>query len=154
MAFWVAAQNAQDSEQESVNFWQLVLSKSIFAGDDDIGVTPLATGEGMKVDIVVKHIEPPALRIRRLCVVAVKKPNALIHDVERQAITACTSYLNSNNMSSVYAMTAIGTAARLWKYKKNDDYLTPMFGGDGLSDMNDYIEANSNAAQILLTKFK
>ncbi|KAL8932672.1 MAG: hypothetical protein Q9216_006734 [Gyalolechia sp. 2 TL-2023] len=157
--YWVAAVSAPESEQESVEFWHEILTRSMFAGKPDISVfqeSHPATGDKRKVDLVVKKIVLPSIKIHILCFVEVKKPNApqsLIDEVEGQAITACMSYTIVNNMEFVYAMTAIGTTARLWYYEKGADYLTPMHGGGGLSDQADYIEANSTEAHILLHNF-
>lgn len=62
----------------------------------------------------------------------------------------CASYLSQKKLDYLYAMTTIGTRARLWQHVWPEHYLTPLFGsGDGsgdLSDKEEYIKSHSTEA--------
>jgi hypothetical protein len=73
-----------------------------------------------------------------------------IDELEFQAYNACIAHLAYTRRDQMYAMTVIGTSARLWYITKRDDYLLPFVPIDpGLSERAKYIEAHSTDAQHL-----
>jgi hypothetical protein len=67
-----------------------------------------------------------------------------IQEVEGQAYSGCMKYLKYSGRTAMYAMTAVGTRARLWTVHRNEDYLEPYVpNGFGLAKIAEYIEANS-----------
>ena len=156
---WKAAQAASEAEAPGRTFWNQVLSKYIFVGKEYVVASeepPSSANNKRRVDIVVKYFEPPNYSIRILCFVEAKRPNAdlsLIDEVEHQAFDACAGYLSTNKLQHIYAMTTIGTRARLWIYRPDSDYLEPLFGSQDLSDRSAYVEAHSSDAQKLTEGF-
>ena len=117
---------------------------------------PSSANTKRRVDIFVKYFEPPNYSIRILCFVEAKRPNAdltLVDEVEHQAFDACAAYLWTNKLQHIYAMTTIGTRARLWIYRPDSDYLEPLFGSQDLSDRSAYVEAHSSDAYKLTAGF-
>ena len=155
---WREAQVATESEWPSRTFWLHLFTKHIFFRKSDIVAVeepPSSTVAKRRIDIIVKYTNAEH-QIFVLCFVECKRPNApitLIDEVEHQAFNACASYLSDNNLEFVYAMTTLGTRARLWKYFRGNDYLTPLFGSDNLSDKKEYVEAHSTQAAHLTAGF-
>jgi hypothetical protein len=53
-------------------------------------------------------------------------------------------YLKYSGRTAMYAMTVVGTRARLWTVHQKEDYLEPYIPNDrGLAAIGEYIEANS-----------
>ena len=121
LQLWKAAQAASDVEAPGRTFWNQVLSKYIFVGKEYVVSSeepPSSASTKRRVDIIVKYFESPKYSIRIFCFVEAKRPNAdlsLIDEVEHQAFDACVSYLSTNKLQHIYAMTTVGTRARLWK---------------------------------------
>lgn len=77
-----------------------------------------------------------------------------IDELEYQAYNACITHLNYTGRDQMYAITTIGTTARLWYITKTDDYLLPFVPVDtALAERSAYIEAHSTDAQQLRDGF-
>ncbi|MCJ1467632.1 hypothetical protein MMC07_006257 [Pseudocyphellaria aurata] len=63
--------------------------------------------------------------------------------IEALALDACQSHLRSTGLNFVYAMTTIGTSAKMWRYQ-NREGVTPSL--EPMNYWNAYIEADSNQA--------
>jgi hypothetical protein len=109
-------------------------------------------GNQRRVDLVVKRWTPDGFVV--LLFLEAKKENATqkdIDDVEYQAFKACTEYVIEYGAARMYAMTTIGTAARVWRLARGSDYLEPMTSGEHLSDRGQYIDADSDASHEIVT---
>ncbi|KAI9824710.1 MAG: hypothetical protein M1819_000805 [Sarea resinae] len=107
-----------------------------------------------RVDLVIKYIEEQ-MQPRVLCFVECKRHNAPQDDidtVESQAIEACQTYCQGNNISIIYAMTAVGTTARFWKYFHMGKVIEPLFGANRLGQRSEYVDANDLAKAGLITQ--
>lgn len=155
---WERAQAAVESEWPSRTFWSHLLSKHIFARMNDVVAVeePPSSGDPRRrIDIIVSYTNAER-RLSVLCFVECKRPNATVYltdEVEHQAFNACVSYLSEKNLDFVYAMTTLGTRARLWTYFRGLDYLDPLFGSTDISAKKEYIEAHSTQAAQLTAGF-
>jgi hypothetical protein len=105
-----------------------------------------------RVDVVVKYFEAETLKPRVLLFHEAKKQAASKSDVktvELQANDACKTYCESSGFTHVFAMTTVGTSARLWKYESAGGRLTPLFGSSAFGDGDAYIDANSSNAHSI-----
>lgn len=158
LALWSAAQTAVNLEWPSRTFWNQLLSKYFFTGKKYVVTSeepPSSTSERRRIDIVVKYVEMNE-SIRVLCFVESTRSSAsfgLVDEFEHQVFNACVSYLSQRNLRFVYAMTAIGTRARLWIYRPPNDHLDPLFGNTDLPAIEEYVEANSIEAENLTIGF-
>ena len=158
VALWERAQAAPESEWPSRTFWSHLLSKHIFSRKDDVIAVeePPSSGDAKRrIDIIVSYTNAER-RICVLCFVKCKRPNAtvyLVDKVEHQAFNACVSYLSENDLTFVYAMTTLGTRARLWMYVRGHDYLDLLFGSKDILAKKEYIEAHSTQAEQLTSGF-
>lgn len=156
---WKAAQAASDAETPSRSFWNQVLSKYIFDGREyavDTEEQPSSASNEGRIVITVKYFQPQEHFIPILCLVDAKPPNTdatLMHETERQTFDTCAGCLAANKLQHIYAMTTIGTRARLWVYRPGLDYLVPLFGSQDISDGSAYVEANSSDARKLTEAF-
>lgn len=86
--------------------------------------------------------------IHRLFIFEAKKKKANqseIDELEHQAYEACLKHLKYTGRDQMYAMTVIGTGARLWVVHRDDDYLIPWIPmGTNLADKSSYIKAHSS----------
>jgi len=148
--YQIAQANSTD-EHESRSFWNYYLSKVIFV-DKAFYVDPEKPASGSdplrRVDLVVKYFEAETGIPRVLIFHEAKKHAASGHhmtSVEGQAHEACATYCASSKFTHVYAMTTLGTTARLWKFESGSG-LTPLYGSQQNLDRGSYIDANSPEA--------
>lgn len=158
LVYWRAAQLAVDSEWQSRSFWVNLLSRHMFpeAEYHVVQEEPPSSASGRRrIDILVERVDAKTEDFQILCFVECKRPNAsasLIKEVEDQAFNACVSYLAEKRLEFVYAMTTIGTRARLWVYQPPNDFLYPFWGSQDPSAIQ-YIEAHSADAERLRAGF-
>lgn len=91
--------------------------------------------------------------LRRLFLIGAEKKSASqieIETLEYQTYEACIAHLNFSRREQMYAMTVVGTMARLWVVHKDKDYLIPWISmGTNSVDKSGYIEAHgSEGSQI------
>ncbi|KAH6670189.1 hypothetical protein B0J14DRAFT_114174 [Halenospora varia] len=142
---WADAQSRP--EWATTKFWEYIFSHNAFGGHQWVVSSQqpptYIEGDLRRVDLVVEKIDENANSATLLFMEA-KRANATldqVQEVEYQAFTACCANLYATNKTSIWAMTCVGTTARLWAYKYGDDYLTEFFPlSDGLSDKGEYID--------------
>jgi hypothetical protein len=103
-----------------------------------------------RVENVIEILDRDHGSLQRLLIVEAKRQNVskdMVTEVEYQAYEACQKYLNFSQRDRMYAMTLVGTAAKLWWADRHRDYLDPFVPAaiedKQLSDLTTYIEANS-----------
>ncbi len=151
---WADAQSRP--EWASTKFWEYIFSHNAFDGHQWAvsSQQPPTYDEGdlRRVDLVVEKIDENANSAALLFMEA-KRANATldqVQEVEYQAFTACCANLYATNKASIWAMTCVGTRARLWAYQYGDDYLTEFFPlSDGLSKKSEYIEFSNEVLNHL-----
>jgi hypothetical protein len=101
-------------------------------------------GDRRRVETTVEVLQDS---LQKLLVVEAKHHNASqdeIQEVEAQAYNGCMKYLKYSGRTAMYAMTVVGTRARLWTVHRKEDYLEPYIpNGRGLAAIGEYIKANS-----------
>ncbi|KAJ9614407.1 hypothetical protein H2200_002543 [Cladophialophora chaetospira] len=118
LTLWAMAQGTS-LESSSIAFWTHHMSKYVFSGTDWVispEISPsTAISPRRRVDMMVKYLEINS-RLQTLCVFEAKS-NAtapgVYNEAEMQAYDACSAVLNDTQIPYVYAMTAVGTKARL-----------------------------------------
>jgi hypothetical protein len=160
IALWKEAQIQGPSEWASVAVWNQLWTKHIFWEKEWV-VCPETPPEGKgrrRVDLTIKYLGGDgALAV--LTFHEVKPLDASpqeIEEVEHQALEACMRYLGkeeNKELESVYAFTSFGTKGRAWRYIRDEDYLSPLFGSKDLAERQDYIELHSTDAQLLRVAF-
>ncbi|KAH7113471.1 hypothetical protein B0J13DRAFT_460833 [Dactylonectria estremocensis] len=131
-------------EWATTRFWEYVFKQYRPPTDDDDDLR--------RVDLVVENFDDNGNSTTLLFMEA-KRANATrdqIEDVEYQAFTACCAHLFSTAKPTIWAMTCVGSKARLWAYRLKDNYITPFWPpGDGLSAMSEYAEFSTDIIQQL-----
>jgi hypothetical protein len=110
-----------------------------------------------RVDGRLIYFEHSTMEIRVLCFHEAKKTFASdtdMQEVEGQAFEACATYCGNSHLTHVYALTTIGTLARLWKYSRGTGHLDPLFGSAGLMRREAYIDVDSEAAVEINRNFQ
>lgn len=152
---WDSVLTAPDEINPSRVFWHYVLSKTFFAELPyclPCFYTPtspqlLEEMHGIcRLNVVVQYIASDPIDI--ICVVESGSPNDAIGVIEHRALDACDQHLRNHGLSFIYAMTTVGTQAKLWKYTPRagmQPQLEPLFPSPTYS----YIEADAPAAYLL-----
>lgn len=148
------------SEWASVVVWVHLCSKYIFWEQGWV-IAPESPPESKgrrRVDVTIKNL----VRDDKFAVLAFHEAKSLdagpqdLQDAEHQAVEACMRYLGkeeNKKLSFVYAVTSFGTKGRAWRYERDADYLTLLFGSDDLAERQDYVELHSTDAQSLRDAF-
>ncbi|KAH7111462.1 hypothetical protein B0J13DRAFT_659937 [Dactylonectria estremocensis] len=143
-------------EWATTKFWEYVFKQNVF-GSHHWAIAsqqPPTDDESdlRRVDLVVENIDDRGNSTTLLFMEA-KRANATldqIDDVEYQAFTACCAHLYYTGKPAIWAMTCVGSKARLWAYRLNDDYITAFWpSGDGLSERSEYAEFSTQGQEIL-----
>jgi hypothetical protein len=143
---WREAQ--RNLEWSTTKFWEHKLQKVFPAADGWVVSSqqpPTSErGDRRRVETTVEVLQDS---LQKLLVVEAKHHNAPqdeIQEVEAQAYNGCMKYLKYSGRTAMYAMTVVGTRARLWTVHQKEDYLEPYIPNDrGLAAIGEYIEANS-----------
>lgn len=111
-------------------------------------------GELRRVDLVVELDSGPNTRTGTLLFMEAKRASATPSDVievEYQAFTAaCAHYLDGNLGNPIWAMTCIGSTARLWVFDWKAPYLIPYFPEDpGLAAREEYVEISERGTDLV-----
>lgn len=99
-----------------------------------------------RVDAQLRYLETSTNAVQVLFFHEAKNNGAAqakLVEVENQVYEACGIYCHEAKYSHVYAVTTIGTAARVWKYVKADGTLQPLTGSEGTGVRSAYIEVDS-----------
>ncbi len=151
---WADAQTKP--EWATTRFWEYIFNKGPFA-DGRWTVSsqhPPTDEEGdlRRIDLVVERKDDNDGSATLLFMEA-KRANVSINQidqVEYQAFTACCANLFATKRPAIWAMTCVGTMARLWAYKNGADYLTPFVPpGNDLSDKSAYLDYPNREREIL-----
>lgn len=157
---WEVAQAKGSDEWASVALWNHLLSKYIFWEKTWVVSAESPPGDTgrRRVDITIKWLGDndhfAVLKFHEI-----KSLNATpkdLEEVEHQALNACMAYLYSEEnkgLEFVYALTSFGTKGRAWRYFRDDDYLSPLFGSMDLAAPNEYVELHSSEAHLLKDAF-
>ncbi|KAE8442168.1 hypothetical protein EG329_003756 [Mollisiaceae sp. DMI_Dod_QoI] len=145
---WADAQTRP--EWASTKFWEYIFSHNIFDGPEWVvsSQQPPTYDDGdlRRIDLVVENIDENA-NSAALMFMEAKRASAtldLVLEVEYQAFTACCAALYATGRESIWAMTCVGTRAKLWAYRRDDDYLTQFYPlSDNLSEKDEYVEYSS-----------
>lgn len=104
-----------------------------------------------RLNTVVQYIGTSASNpITIICVVESGSPNDATGVIEHRALDACEQHLRTLGLSFIYAMTTVGTQAKLWKYTPvagKQPQLEPLFFSPN------YIEADAPTAYLLESGF-
>jgi hypothetical protein len=151
---WTDAQ--KHHEWASSKFWEHKLQKTFPATEGWIVSSQQPPtrekSDRRRVEATVECLYDGSLE--KLQIVECKEHNATksrIQEVEAQVYEACLKYLKGSQRSEMYAMTTVGTLARLWIAYKSEDYLEPFFPkGMGLAEIREYVEANSSDGHYIV----
>lgn len=117
--------DVSSTEHSAVSFWAYVFKR--YFNENHFFYDPQKPASEQdplrRVDGKLSYVEKDTNGIMVLFFHEAKKRDlnetALMNDVEAQAFEACGTHLRSKpNLSHVYAVTTIGTRARVWKYMK------------------------------------
>lgn len=148
-------------EAKTTAFWEAYIN-SEFPIKDNYAVASQqppndAPGNLRRVDLTVDKLINESL-LHRLFIFEAKKSSASqseIDDLEIQGFEACVQHLRYTEREHMYAMTVIGTSARLWIAHIGEGYLTPWIPkGITLSYKAEYIPAHSNDGYRIAEGFK
>ncbi|KFG81903.1 hypothetical protein MANI_025256 [Metarhizium anisopliae] len=97
----------------------------------------------------VRNIEDDTV----LLLLEAKRANATrdqIEAVEYQAFTACCAHLFQTQKQAISGTTCVDIKARVWAYKRNDDYETPFWPpGDELSEIGQDAEYSTRSKELV-----
>ncbi len=149
--------DAQDRpEWAPTKFWEYVFKQKAFSGHQWIVASqqpPTYDEEELRrVDLLVERVDDKADTTTLLFMKATRAQATVsdIETVEYQVFTACCANLLATKRKGIWAMTCVGTTARLWAYKLKADYLTPFFPlGLGLPKRAEYVEYATSGDEIL-----
>jgi hypothetical protein len=75
-----------------------------------------------------------------------------IEEIEYQAFTAACAYHVETGLEHIWAMTCVGSAARLWIFSHSSEFLIPFVpsgGGLGLPEKSQYLDLSTHCHEIL-----
>lgn len=135
-------------EWATTRLWEYIFNHTIFKDEKWVVSSQQPTsrqeGELRRVDLVVEKMNSDATKVETVLFIEAKRASASTDDIkeaEHQAFTATCAYCIDTGAESIWAMTCIGSVARLWAFKNGHIYLTPFVPeGDGLSERSEYLE--------------
>lgn len=111
-----------------------------------------------RVELVVDKWIGTSQLMHRLFIFEAKKHSASVTEIdelEHQAYNASVAHLHYSSREQLYAMTVIGTRARLWVVDTVETYLIPWIPEDiGLSEKTEYIKAHSTGGHLIEDGFR
>ncbi|GKU07226.1 hypothetical protein FLAG1_10982 [Fusarium langsethiae] len=151
-------QDAQDHpEWAATRLWEYVFNHIVFR--EDIWVVSSQQppthqdGDLRRVDLVVERIDNDAATVATLLFHEAKRANASpsdIQEVEYQAFTAACAYYVETKNQHIWAMTSVGSAARLWIFHAESEYLIPFIPlGERLAERSEYLELSTHGEVIV-----
>lgn len=143
---------AQDIEYKSASFWHAWLQRN-FNEQDVYHVTPEYSPDGTlrRVDACVLRYDDAHDTLSAILWVEFKRPSGSVGQVESQALDAAVRCISRENLQYVYVMTTVGVSFRAWTVTEEDQVLEPFHGDLADGTRLQYINADSNDAQILET---
>ncbi|KAI1083409.1 hypothetical protein F5B20DRAFT_404342 [Whalleya microplaca] len=140
-------------EWASTRFWKYLLEQVFFEARWIIASQQPPTKKDRdlrRVDIVIETIR--ATSHDTVLFLKAKKPNASQSDIEMleyQAYVAACAYSAATGKPRVWAMTSVGTKARLWIFNITSRYLLPFFPDDeGSADIDKYFDTMSDLPRM------
>ncbi|RSL48036.1 hypothetical protein CEP54_013127 [Fusarium duplospermum] len=145
------------AEWATTRLWEYIFNHIVFKDEKWVvsSQQPATHQEGelRRVDLVVEKMNSDATKVETVLFIEAKRATASTADIEEaehQAFTAVCAYCIDTQVKYVWAMTCIGSAARLWAFKDGHLYLTPFVPeGEGLSDKSEYLEIVINGQTIM-----
>ncbi|RAK78946.1 uncharacterized protein BO72DRAFT_494786 [Aspergillus fijiensis CBS 313.89] len=126
LKLWELDQTQQPEERASAN-----------SGRRGVDITVENMREGISLAVLVFHKAEASDRSPR----AVERAEARAYD-------ACVRCLEAHpDREYVYAFTTFGTRGRAWRCGRGEDFLTALFGSQGLGEPDQYIEVHSPEAR-------
>ncbi|KIH92479.1 hypothetical protein SPBR_03028 [Sporothrix brasiliensis 5110] len=156
LSLWTDAQ--RHPEWATTRFWEYFLNCIVFNQDEWAASSQQppshVPGVSRRVDSVVEHIDLATGISSTVLFVEMKRAAASQTELtgcEHQAFTAGCEFSIDTNLSRVWAMTCIGSQARLWIVGKNRDYLIPYFLiTHGKAERAEYVEVSGTGGIQLL----
>ncbi|KAJ4328564.1 hypothetical protein N0V84_000923 [Fusarium piperis] len=145
------------AEWATTRLWEYIFNRIVFNDEEWVvsSQQPATRQEGelRRVDLVVEKMNNDATNIETILFIEAKRTNASpvdIDEAEHQAFTAACAYCIDAKVESTWAMTCIGSAARLWMFHRDaGEYLLPFVPeGQGLSARSEYLEIAVNGQAI------
>lgn len=143
-------------EWATTRLWEYIFNHIIFKDDKWVvsSQQPATRQEGelRRVDLVVEKMNSDATKVETVLFIEANRASASTADIdeaEHQAFTATCAYCIDTGVKYIWALTCIGSAARLWAFKNGHIYLTPFVPkGEGLSEKSEYLEIAANGQTI------
>jgi hypothetical protein len=146
-------------EWATTRLWQYLFHHVIFTDDKFIVSSHQPPthhpGDLRRVDLVVEKMDSGATTLGILLFLQAKRASASlanIEQVEYQAFTAaCASHVETG-IESIWTMTCVGSAARLWIFSSSSQFLIPFVPsgrGSGLTEKSEYLEISTQGREIL-----
>lgn len=152
-------QDAQDHpEWATTRLWEHIFNRIVFSTEPWLVSSqqpPTHTpGDLRRVDLVVEQVDSASKTTMTLLFVEAKRASALPNDiaeVETQAYTAACAYaVDSGSTDPIWAMTCVGSLARLWIFDWDQYFLVPYFPGTyGVANRSEYIEISQQGVRLL-----
>ncbi|KAM5367181.1 hypothetical protein ACJZ2D_010171 [Fusarium nematophilum] len=145
---------AQDVKYKSASFWHAWLQRA-FNDKDVYHITPGFSPDGSlkTVDEVVQRYDDDHDTLSAMLWVEFKRPSGSVRQVEEQALDAAMRCITQDNLGYVYVMTTVRVSFRAWRVDAQDTaghrVLKPFHGGLADATRSQYINADSNDAQVL-----
>jgi hypothetical protein len=147
------AQQAQ--EHETITFWEYLFNKRYFVGEDWAVASqkpPSSEVEDRRrrIDLSIIHYDGNTDKVKIVAIIEGKRTStqpAVVEQVEAQAYEACEARCRSGE--SVWAITVIGTAARVWRYTTLPAPNWVCVTGGQEPEIRYYIDADSAAAAVI-----
>ncbi|KAI0512703.1 hypothetical protein F5B22DRAFT_302782 [Xylaria bambusicola] len=153
-ALWNEAQ--QQPEWATTQLWEHIFNRIVFNNHPWIvsSQQPPTRQDGdlRRVDLVVKRVTS-GITLTLLFMEA-KRGHPSPSDValvEMQAYTAACAYaVEMNSVNPIWAMTCVGSQARLWIFDWDQPFLTPFFPDThGNGELSEYIEISRQGTDLL-----
>ncbi|KAI0572294.1 hypothetical protein Alg215_09873 [Pyrenophora tritici-repentis] len=152
------AQQAQ--EHETITFWEYLFNKRYFVGEAWFVASQKPPSSEMedrrrRIDLNINYYDGAIDEVKIVAIVEGKRAStqpAVVEQVEMQAYQACAARCRSGG--SVWAITVIGTAARVWKYTTLPVPSWECVTGGEQPDICFYIDADSAAAATIDRKIR
>ncbi|EPE05603.1 hypothetical protein F503_02342 [Ophiostoma piceae UAMH 11346] len=145
-------------EWATTRFWEYIFNRIVFHRDPWVVSSqqpPLHDpGVARRVDLVVERIDPATGSRGTVLFVEMKRTSATqteLTECELQAYTAGCEYFTGTGMARVWAMTCIGSEARLWIFDVSQGFLVPYFPtSHGKAVRAEYVEVSGPGGTQLL----
>ncbi|KAI0154772.1 hypothetical protein GGR57DRAFT_95865 [Xylariaceae sp. FL1272] len=152
---WKDAQ--EHMEWATTRLWEHIFNRLVFTEENWVVSSQQPPthepSDRRRVDLVVEQIDEQGRKVGTLLFVEAKRANASITEIqeaEYQAFTAACAYHIETNVKSLWAMTCVGSKARIWIFSERIDYLMPYVPqGDELSAIHEYLEISTHGEDLV-----